>query len=191
MHHVVHAAVENVARTGLDGPLCRRIAHQRLELIQTAPKGLCVIVELEEVGTLPAENIRLAGQETADQLPLGQRVQHGAVGLYVRGCQFVQNHHNIDVALFRSLTASVAALQSHKPHAPAKGGIQRLQKALHPNRHIHRRVTSHLFLIFPEYTTPRPNTQEPAQRPVATVPPRASIPRPKMRPLPPLQVNII
>ena len=110
VQHIVYASVIDVAGTHLYGSVNSCIVNQRKQTVQTALDGSGVVIELEKVGWLPVKDFLLARYEATDEFSLGQSVQHVLISMNVLGTQFIQNHHNINVAALCCFTTAIAAL---------------------------------------------------------------------------------
>ena len=79
VEQIVAAGVVEPAGTGMEGPAGFLPPGDGEEVLQAAQQGHGIIVELEPVSAVPAGEDRPAGDEAADLLPPGQRIQQGAV----------------------------------------------------------------------------------------------------------------
>ena len=76
----MHTAVINTADTEFDGPGDSVRVNQWQKYIEASLDWHCVMIELKQIRRIPIQNLLFAGKESANQLSIGQYIQHCMVG---------------------------------------------------------------------------------------------------------------
>ena len=98
------------------------------------------MVELEQVRLIPGLQFGPAAGKTADQVPMGQAVQQGAVAVQISGLEIVQHQHRVQITALVGLAPAVTALQADAHGPAAECSLYSPGKKFHPSLCVDHKI---------------------------------------------------